>query len=240
MFFAEALCSYLRSHVPHIDGLQLPPIANTDQELLDKEYADDIALYTAFSVENMDRQKSALEVLCTATMAHINWHKSCRFLVGTAVICTWGEEMGFTWIPHGHTCPHYVSHVQHHGTLVPGRALCVSLLIDGRSIGFLSIYAPTEACARSHFWESLLQSLPCMDFGLLEEISIMLSCLQMSALRVHLESPPLLPANERIAIVLCWSFLGRMHGTYLLSLIYRTHSPSHKFPQTGWSSPREN
>ena len=59
-------------HVPHIAGLQLPPIDNVEQELLDKEYADDSALYTAFSVENMDRQKSALDLFCTATGARIN------------------------------------------------------------------------------------------------------------------------------------------------------------------------
>ena len=46
----------MRSHVPHIAGLHLPPIDSTDQELLDKEYADDTALYRAFSVENMDKE----------------------------------------------------------------------------------------------------------------------------------------------------------------------------------------
>ena len=72
--------------------------------MLDKEYADDTALFRAFSVENMDRQKSALDLFCTATGARINWHKSCGFLAGTEDTCTWGEDVGFTWIPYGQTC----------------------------------------------------------------------------------------------------------------------------------------
>lgn len=38
----------------------------------------------------------------------------------------------------------------------------VSLLIDGRLIGLLSIYDPMEAHARSIFWESLARTLPCL------------------------------------------------------------------------------
>ena len=57
----------------------------------------------------------------------------------------------------------FISHIQHHGILIPGRALWVSLLIDGGSYGLLSIYAPTDARAWSLFWDSLAQSLPCMD-----------------------------------------------------------------------------
>lgn len=71
---------------------------------MDKEYADDTALYTAFSIENINAQKSALDVFCLATGARINWRKSCGFLVGTETVCTWGMEMGFTWIPPGRTC----------------------------------------------------------------------------------------------------------------------------------------
>ena len=58
IFFAEAIISYLRSHVPHIAGLQLPLIENADEELLDKENVDDIALYIAFFDKNMETKIS--------------------------------------------------------------------------------------------------------------------------------------------------------------------------------------
>ena len=36
-------------------------------------------------------------------------------------------------------------------------------LIDDRSFGFLSVYAPTESHARSAFWDAISQNLPSMD-----------------------------------------------------------------------------
>ena len=62
----------------------------TEQKLLDAEYADDTALYTSFSIDMMDLQRSALRTFCLASGARINQNKSYGILVGTGEIYTWG------------------------------------------------------------------------------------------------------------------------------------------------------
>ena len=106
---------------------------------------------------------------------------------------------------------------------LPGRAIWVSLLIDGRSFGFLSVYAPTESHAKSVFWDAISQNLPSMDTWIVGGDSIILSCHQMSELTVSQEYHLLLLVRERIGTVFCWPFVVRMHGTCLLLLIYMIH-----------------
>lgn len=55
------------------------------------------------------------------------------------------------------------SNVVHHSSLVPSRALWVSLDIEGSTLGILNVYAPTDLHARASFWLDVVDSLPEMD-----------------------------------------------------------------------------
>ena len=78
LFFAEAMAHYLRARTTGIRGVRLP--IREDSELLDSEYADDIALYVQDDEMTLERVRLALEVLCSAAGAKINWNKSVGFL----------------------------------------------------------------------------------------------------------------------------------------------------------------
>ena len=61
------------------------------------------------------------------------------------------------------------------GVLHGGRAQYMLILISGKLIGFLNIYAPNSATGRIHLWNMLLQDLPvaqhwcmCGDWNMME------------------------------------------------------------------------
>ena len=61
------------------------------------------------------------------------------------------------------------------GVLHGGRAQYMLILISGKLIGFLNIYAPNSASGRIRFWNMLLQDLPmaqhwcmCGDWNMIE------------------------------------------------------------------------
>lgn len=83
-------------------------------------------------------------------------------LLGTGSRTYWSPSIGES----GHSCgvcisvsATFVASVCQHGVLVPGRAMYVILRIAESRIGFLSIYAPTHARARSAFWSLLVDVL---------------------------------------------------------------------------------
>lgn len=71
--------------------------------------------------------------------------------------------------------PRWVSDIQQYVTLVAGKAMYVTFRINQSLIGFVCIYAPTEARSRSRFWSTVLLML-CLLWilGLLEETLIIL------------------------------------------------------------------
>lgn len=83
----------------HIRGLQLPHADDMEQELLGKEYADDIALYIALYVEKGTGREWPWTCFVKPG-AHINRHKSSGFCIGIDDVCTWGQGVRFTWLQH--------------------------------------------------------------------------------------------------------------------------------------------
>ena len=57
----------------------------------------------------------------------------------------------------------WMNHIQGHGTIVFGRAIWVSVIVEDRLLGFMSVYAPTEARARAVFWHDIFSALPQVD-----------------------------------------------------------------------------
>lgn len=56
-----------------------------------------------------------------------------------------------------------VSSVDGHGSLVPDRALWVSLDSEGSTVGILNVYAPMDLQVQAAFWLDILDALPDMD-----------------------------------------------------------------------------
>ena len=46
------------------------------------------------------------------------------------------------------------------GVIVPGRAQWITMQWQGRTIGFVNLYAPNHASARAKFWSCLVDALP--------------------------------------------------------------------------------
>ena len=61
---------FLHARTTGIRGVHLP--IRDDFELLDSEYADDIALYVHDDEMTLERLRLALEVFCMATRAKLN------------------------------------------------------------------------------------------------------------------------------------------------------------------------
>jgi len=59
--------------------------------------------------------------------------------------------------------PRWISAIRGHGTLVRGRAMWISLQLNDALIGFLTVYAPTEARLRASFWRQIVDVLPTVD-----------------------------------------------------------------------------
>ena len=83
-------------------------------------------------------------------------------LLGAGSRTYWSPSIGDS----GHSCgvcisisSAFVASVCQHDILVPGRAMYVILRIADSRIGFMSIYAPTHARARSAFWSLLVDAL---------------------------------------------------------------------------------
>ena len=72
LFFAEAMAHFFRARTIGIRGVRLP--IKDDSELLDLEYADNIALYIQNDEMTLERVRLALEVFCMAAEAKINWN----------------------------------------------------------------------------------------------------------------------------------------------------------------------
>ena len=62
-----------------LQGLRLPI---RGEDLLDTEFADDMAMYLDGTMPNLLRFQEAIEVFCAALGAKINWHKSSGIWVG--------------------------------------------------------------------------------------------------------------------------------------------------------------
>ena len=78
LFFAEAMAHFLRARTTGLRGMRLP--IKDDAELLDFEYANDMALYVQDDIETLERVRLSLEVFYLAVGVKINWHKSVGFL----------------------------------------------------------------------------------------------------------------------------------------------------------------
>lgn len=83
-------------------------------------------------------------------------------LLGSGSRTFWSPSIGDS----GHSCgvcisvsASYVASVVQHGVLVPGRAMYIVVGIADARIGFLTIYAPTHARARSDFWMLMVDAL---------------------------------------------------------------------------------
>ena len=98
LFFVEAISSFLASREVGLHGLRLPI---REEELLDAEFADDIAMYLHGQEANLRCFERALETFCDASGAHINWHKSCGFWIGQRDPPQWLPSAQFQWIPAG-------------------------------------------------------------------------------------------------------------------------------------------
>lgn len=71
---------------------------------MDSKYAFDTMLFVAHTDDGLDCVRDALQVFCLASGARINWAKSTGIVVGVDGPCTWGCDVGFTWLSPGHTC----------------------------------------------------------------------------------------------------------------------------------------
>lgn len=98
LFFVEALSSFLGSQEIGLTGLRLPV---RKEDLLDGEFADGTALYLQGKDATLARFQEALERFCDALGAKINWHKLCRFWVGSRATPTWSLDALFCWVPAG-------------------------------------------------------------------------------------------------------------------------------------------
>ncbi|MCO5595316.1 hypothetical protein L7F22_049357 [Adiantum nelumboides] len=57
----------------------------------------------------------------------------------------------------------WLARVLDHGTLIPGKAMWITLQCDASVVGVLCIYAPTTATERSWFWDQIDDVLPSVD-----------------------------------------------------------------------------
>ena len=97
------------------------------EDLLDQEYVDDTLLFCDFAPDALDSPRIGISTFCCASGARINWHKSSSFVVAKdEQHCSWGEDLGFTWIPHGKTCKYLGFHVV--WELPPNFSHCLSCL----------------------------------------------------------------------------------------------------------------
>ena len=73
---------------------------------------DDTLLFCDFAPHALDSLRIGISIFCCASGARINWHRSSGFVVAEdKQHCSWGEDSGFTWIPHGQTCRYLGFHV---------------------------------------------------------------------------------------------------------------------------------
>ena len=100
LMYAEAMSTFLRSEIVGIQGLSLP---NTDECLVDSEFADDTALYVKGTRENLHRVEHALTIFCLGLGAKINWNKIVAFWVGESGFPNWKPHPQFLWILEGKT-----------------------------------------------------------------------------------------------------------------------------------------
>ena len=63
---------------------------------------DDTLLFCDFAPDALASMRIGMSIFCCASGARINWHKSLGFVVvEDEQHCSSGEDLGFTWIPHG-------------------------------------------------------------------------------------------------------------------------------------------
>ena len=80
------VATFLRSETAGIQGLSIP---NTEECLVDSEFANDTALYVKGTEENLYRVEHALTIFCLGLGAKINWNKIVAFWVGESGFPNW-------------------------------------------------------------------------------------------------------------------------------------------------------
>ena len=70
LFFVEAMAHFLRARSAGLRGMRLP--IRDDAELLDLDYADDMAMYVQDNIEALERVRLDLETFYLATGAKTN------------------------------------------------------------------------------------------------------------------------------------------------------------------------
>ena len=73
------------------------PLSAMQQQLLDWEFANDIAIYVQGIDDNVSKLQVVVEEFYLASGAKINWHNSLGFWVSQNPLPTWMPSQDFKW-----------------------------------------------------------------------------------------------------------------------------------------------
>ena len=91
----EVMTNFLCGQSDAFKGVMLPP---DGEDLLDQEFVDDTMLFVQYTLESLEAVYIALETLCSASGACVNWHKTIGLLVGYEEQPSQRFAEGFTWL----------------------------------------------------------------------------------------------------------------------------------------------
>ena len=98
LFVAEAMSLFLRKSKVGLKGLS---ILTLKEEIVDAEFADDIALYLEGNVRNLKKAKEVIHCFFLASGASIKWNKTTGFWISEEDLLHWSPDFNFRCIPKG-------------------------------------------------------------------------------------------------------------------------------------------